>query len=135
VARWAFDDAELFRLELGHRVNNPASCGVARAAGFAVEGQRTPVIKKWLLAHPRFHLHFTRTSSSWLNLVERWFAELTQKKLKRGVHRSVQALERDIRSWLADWNDDPRPFVWTKTADEILDKVAAYCRRISDSGH
>jgi hypothetical protein len=96
---------------------------------------REPIIKKWLLAHPRFHLHFTPTSSSWLNLVERWFAELTQKKLKRGVHRSVQALERDIRSWLADWNDNPRPFVWTKTADEILDKVAAYCRRISDSGH
>jgi transposase len=96
---------------------------------------KTPVIKKWLLAHPRFHLHFTPTSSSWLNLVERWFAELTQKKLKRGVHRSVQALERDIRSWLADWNDNPRPFVWTKTADEILDKVAACCRRISDSGH
>ncbi|MFF4948510.1 IS630 family transposase [Streptomyces chattanoogensis] len=96
---------------------------------------KTPAIKKWLLAHPRFHLHFTPTSSSWLNLVERWFAELTQKKLKRGVHRSVQALERDIRTWLADWNDDPRPFAWTKTADEILDKVAAYCRRISDSGH
>ncbi|WP_406718232.1 IS630 family transposase [Streptomyces althioticus] len=96
---------------------------------------KTPAVKKWLLAHPRFHLHFTPTSSSWLNLVERWFAELTQKKLKRGVHRSVQALERDIRSWLADWNDHPRPFVWTKTADEILDKVAAYCRRISDSGH
>jgi transposase len=96
---------------------------------------KTPAIKQWLLAHPRFHLHFTPTSSSWLNLVERWFAELTQKKLKRGVHRSVQALERDIRSWLTDWNEHPRPFVWTKTADEILDKVAAYCRRISDSDH
>ncbi len=96
---------------------------------------KTPAIKKWLLAHPRFHLHFTPTSASWLNLVERWFAELTQKKLKRGVHRSVQALERDIRAWLADWNDHPRPFVWTKTADEILDKVTAYCRRISDSDH
>ncbi|GGP58090.1 hypothetical protein GCM10010247_33540 [Streptomyces calvus] len=96
---------------------------------------KTPAVKKWLLAHPRFHLHFTPTSASWLNLVERWFAELTQKKPKRGVHRSVQALERDIRSWLADWNDHPRPFVWTKTADEILDKVAAYCRQISDSGH
>ncbi len=96
---------------------------------------KTPAIKTWLLAHPRFHLHFTPTSSSWLNLVERWFAELTQKKLKRGVHRSVQALERDIRSWLADWNEHPKPFAWTKTADEILDKVAAYCRRISDSGH
>ncbi|GAA3493982.1 IS630 family transposase [Streptomyces prasinosporus] len=96
---------------------------------------KTPDIKKWLLAHPRFHLHFTPTSASWLNLVERWFAELTQKKLKRGVHRSVLALERDIRSWLADWNEHPRPFVWTKSADEILDKVAAHCRRISDSDH
>jgi transposase len=94
---------------------------------------KTPDVKKWLLAHPRSHLHFTPTSASWLNLVERWFGELTQKKLKRGVHRSVQALERDIRAWLADWNDQPRPFVWTKTADEILDKVAAYCHRISDS--
>lgn len=90
---------------------------------------------RWLLAHPRFRLHFTPTSASWLNLVERWFAGLTQKKLKRGVHRSVQALERDIRAWLTDWNEHPRPFVWTKTADEILDKVAAYCRRISDSDH
>ncbi|MFF6873731.1 IS630 family transposase [Streptomyces sp. NPDC012450] len=96
---------------------------------------KVPAVKKWLLAHPRFHLHFTPTGSSWLNLVERWFAELTTKKLRRGVHRSVQALERDIRDWLADWNEQPKPFVWTKTADEILDKVAAYCRRISDSGH
>ncbi|GCD33360.1 IS630 family transposase [Streptomyces chrestomyceticus JCM 4735] len=96
---------------------------------------KTPAVKTWLLAHPRFHLHFTPTSASWLNLVERWFAELTQKKLKRGVHRSVQALERDIRAWLADWNEHPRPFLWTKSADEILDKVAAYCHRISDSGH
>ncbi|MBB4981688.1 hypothetical protein GGE06_002598 [Streptomyces sp. SFB5A] len=71
---------------------------------------------------------------SWLNLVERWFAELTQK-LKRGVHRSVQALERDIPAWLTDWNKHPSPFVWTKTADEILDKVATYCRRVSDSDH
>ncbi|GLX38206.1 IS630 family transposase [Streptomyces roseochromogenus] len=80
-------------------------------------------------------LHFTPTGSSWLNLAERWFAELTTKKLRRGVHRSVQALERDIRAWLTDWNEHPRPFVWTKTADEILDKLASYCRRISDSGH
>ncbi len=96
---------------------------------------KTPAIKKWLLAHPRFHLHFTPAGSSWLNLVERWFGELTPKKLRRGVHRSVQALERDIRAWVTDWNDNPRPFVWTKTADEILDKAAAYCQRISDSGH
>ncbi|MFF3863672.1 IS630 family transposase [Streptomyces sp. NPDC002209] len=96
---------------------------------------KVPAVKKWLATHPRFHLHFTPTGSSWLNVVERWFAELTTKKLRRGVHRSVQVLERDIRAWLADWNEEPRPFVWTKTADEILDKVAAYCRRISDSGH
>ncbi|WP_043265906.1 IS630 family transposase [Streptomyces sp. CT34] len=96
---------------------------------------KTPAIKKWLLAHPRFHLHFTPTGSSWLNLVERWFGELTSKKLRRSVHRSVQALERDIRTWLADWNDNPRPFTWTKTADEILEKVTAYCKRIPDSGH
>ncbi|MGC0314764.1 hypothetical protein QBC98_003243 [Kitasatospora acidiphila] len=64
-----------------------------------------------------------------------WFAELTAKKLRRGIHRSVRCLEHDIRSWLADWNEHPQPFVWTKTSDEILAKVAAYCQRISDSGH
>lgn len=96
---------------------------------------KTPAIKKWLLAHPRFHLHFTPTGSSWLNLVERWFAELTTKRIRRGVHKSVQALERDIRAWIAAWNEDPKPFVWTKTAEEILDALASYCRRITDSGH
>ncbi|WP_437035527.1 IS630 family transposase [Streptomyces sp. enrichment culture] len=96
---------------------------------------KTSAVKQWLPAQPRFRLHFTPTSSSWLNLVERRFAELAQEELKRGVHRSVQALERDIRSWFADRNERPRPFVWTKTADEILDEVAAYCRRISGSGH
>ncbi|MEV7118979.1 IS630 family transposase [Kitasatospora griseola] len=96
---------------------------------------KTETIKKWLLAHPRFHLHFTPTGSSWLNLVERWFAELTNKKLRRGVHRSVQALERDIRTWVADWNTNPRPYIWTKTADQILESLAGYIRRIKDSGH
>ena len=96
---------------------------------------KTESIKKWLLTHPRFQLHFTPTGSSWLNLVERWFAELTNKKLRRGVHRSTQALERDIRAWIADWNDDPRPYVWTRTADQILETLASYCRRINDSGH
>ena len=67
--------------------------------------------------------------------MERWFAELTNKKLRRGVHRSTQALERDIRAWIADWNDDPRPYVWTRTADQILETLASYCRRINDSGH
>ncbi|WP_031509888.1 IS630 family transposase [Streptomyces megasporus] len=95
---------------------------------------KTPAIKKWLLAHPRFHLHFTPTGASWLNLVERWFAELTNKQIRRGVHRSVQALERDIRDWIARWNTNPRPYVWTKTADEILERLAAYLNRIPDSG-
>ena len=82
---------------------------------------KTPAVKRWLPAIPRFHLHFTPTSSSWLNLVERWFAELTTKKLRRGTHRTVRELNADIRAWINTWNDNPRPFVWTKTADQILD--------------
>jgi transposase len=96
---------------------------------------KTPAIKRWLAAHPRFNLHFTPTSSSWLNLVERWFAELTTKLLKRGAHRSVPALNNDIRAWITTWNENPCPFVWTKTADEILDSIARYCERINRSGH
>ena len=96
---------------------------------------KTPAIKNWLTAHPRFVLHFTPTSSSWLNLVERWFAELTSKKLRRGAHRSVRALNADIRAWIDTWNENPRPFVWTKTADEILDSIARYCNRINESRH
>jgi transposase len=96
---------------------------------------KTPAVKKWLLAHPRFVLHFTPTSSSWLNLVERWFGELTTKKLQRGTHRSVRALNADIRNWIKTWNDNPRPYIWTKTADQILASIARYCTRINDSGH
>jgi transposase len=100
---------------------------------------KTPAIHTWLAAHPRFHLHFTPTSSSWLNLVERWFAELTNRKLRRSTHRSVKALEDDINAWIAVWNEEPKPFVWTKTADEILANLAHYCTRINktinDSGH
>jgi transposase len=96
---------------------------------------KTPAIKKWLLARPRFHLHFTPAGSSWLNLVERWFAELTNKQIRRGVHRSVQALEKDIRDWIAAWKTDPKPYVWTKTADEILERLASYLNRIPDSEH
>jgi transposase len=96
---------------------------------------KTPAIQRWLVAHPRFQLHFTPTYSSWLNLVERWFAELTTKWLRRGTHRSVAELERSIQTWVDTWNDNPRPFVWAKTADEILDTIASYCQRISDSGH
>ncbi|AEH09853.1 putative transposase [Candidatus Protofrankia datiscae] len=95
---------------------------------------KTPAVKNWLLRHPRFHLHFTPTSASWMNLVERWFAELTTRKLRRSTHRSVVELEADIRRWINAWNKDPKPFVWAKTADEILETLAAYCQRINDSG-
>ena len=96
---------------------------------------KTPAIKRWLAAHPRFHVHFTPTGASWLNLVERWFAELTARKLKRGVHVSVRALNADIDAWVEHWNEDPKPFVWTKTADQILQALATYCERITDSRH
>ena len=96
---------------------------------------KTPAIQRWLLRHPRFQLHFTPTGASWLNLVERWFAELTTRKIKRGAHTSVQGLERDIRGWIKTWNEDPRPYVWVKTADQILESLARYCERISDSAH
>jgi transposase len=96
---------------------------------------KTPEVHKWLLRHPRFQLHFTPTSSSWLNLVERWFSELTSRKLRRSAHRSVTELEADIRKWTTEWNKNPRPFIWTKTADQILETLAAYCGLITDSGH
>jgi transposase len=96
---------------------------------------KTPSIQRWLVRHPRFTLHFTPTYSSWLNLVERWFAELTTKSIKRGNHRSVRDLVASIRTWVANWNDDPKPFLWHKSADQILDSLAAYCQRINDSGH
>jgi transposase len=100
-----------------------------------VSTHKTPAIHRWLAARPRFRLHFTPTSSSWLNLVERWFAELTTKNLQRATHRSVRELNAGIRAWINDWNDNPRPYVWTKTADQILDSIARYCTRINDSGH
>jgi transposase len=85
---------------------------------------KTPAITAWLRAHPRFHMHFTPTSSSWLNQVERWFGLLTDKQIRRGVHKNIQALEKDIRAWITTWNDNPRPFTWTKTADQILERLA-----------
>ena len=96
---------------------------------------KAPVVAKWLDTHPRFHMHFTPTYSSWLNQVERWFGLLTDKKLRRSAHRSIQALERDIRDWIAHWNENPKPFTWTKTADEILERLASYCQRIPDVAH
>jgi transposase len=96
---------------------------------------KTPAVRRWLAQHPRFVLHFTTTSSSWINLVERWFAELTTKLLNRGQHRSVQALNADIRQWIDTWNENPRPYVWTKTADQILDTIKRYCQRINRTAH
>jgi len=96
---------------------------------------KTPAIMRWLDAHPRFHLHFTPTSSSWLNQVERWFGLLTDKQLRRGVHKSLPALEKDIRTWVITWNENPRPFVWLKTADEIFERLNTYLQRIPGAGH
>jgi transposase len=94
---------------------------------------KTPGIRRWLAKRPRFHLHFTPIGASWINLVERWFALLTQKQLRRGAHRSTRALEAAIRDYISLSNEHPKPFVWTKSADEILASVERFCRRISDS--
>ena len=96
---------------------------------------KTPAIRKWLAAHPRFHMHFTPTYSSWLNQVERWFAYITDQLIRRGDHRSVQALEADIRAWVKALNDDPKPFIWTKTAEQILGRLGRLIQRTSNSGH
>jgi transposase len=92
---------------------------------------KTPEIQAWLARHPRFHIHFTPTESSWINQVERWFGHLTDKLLRRGVHKSVQALESDIRAWIDAWNQNPRPFIWTKTAEEILHSLAEHLVKIT----
>ena len=96
---------------------------------------KTPLIHRWLVRHPRFHLHFTPTYSSWINQVERWFAALTDKQLRRASHRSTRALEDAIRLYLATYNADPKPFVWVKTADDILASIARFALRTSETGH
>lgn len=96
---------------------------------------KTPAVRGWLARHPRFKVHFTPTSSSWLNLIERWFALLSERQIKRGTHRSTLELERAIRQYLDTYNEEPKPFVWTKSADEILASVARFCSRTSNSGH
>jgi transposase len=96
---------------------------------------KTQLIRDWLVKRPRFHLHFTPTSASWLNLVERWFALLTDKQLRRGVHRSTRELENAIHQYIHQNNRNPKPFIWHKTADQILDSVARFCARTLDSGH
>jgi transposase/uncharacterized protein YerC len=92
---------------------------------------KSPAIRRWLDAHPRFHMHHTPTYSSWVNQVERWFAYLTEDLLRRCDHRSVQALEKDIRTWVIAWNENPKPFIWTKTAEQILESLARLLQRIN----
>jgi transposase len=96
---------------------------------------KTPLIQRWLLRHPRFHLHFTPKGASWINQVERFFADLTNRQLRRGAHRSTLELERAIRAYIDVKNRHPKPFVWTKSADEILSSIERFCQRISGSGH
>ena len=96
---------------------------------------KTPLIQRWLVRHPRYHLHFTPTGSSWINLVERWFATLTERQLRRGTYRRTQDLEAALRRYVETYNQEPNPFVWTKTADQILEALARFCKRTYDSGH
>jgi transposase len=96
---------------------------------------KTATIHRWLLRHPRFHLHFTPTYGSWLNLVERWFGDLTEKRIRRGTFRSTRELENAINEYLEATNEDPKPFVWTKSADQILESIKRFCLRISETGH
>lgn len=96
---------------------------------------KTQRVKTWLLRHPRFKFHFTPTYSSWINLVERFFAALTEQQLRRGTHRSTQALEQAIRDYLKTHNENPRPFNWSKSADEIIQSVGHLIKRINRTGH
>jgi transposase len=96
---------------------------------------KTPAVKRWFLRHPEYHLHFTPTSASWLNQVERFFAAITEDRIRRGVFTSVPQLERAIADYLAEHNKNPRPFAWTADADSILDRIKRVCERTSDSGH
>jgi hypothetical protein len=88
-----------------------------------------------LLRHPRFHVHYTATYSSLINQVERWFALLSEKQIRRGTHRSVPQLEQAIRLNLVDLNENPQPFIWVKTADQILESIRRFCLRTSGPGH
>ena len=96
-----------------------------------LSAHKSPTVQKWLLRHRRFHLHFTPTYGSWMNLVERWFSALTTKKLQRSAHRNIRELAADIIAWTAAWNENPTPFVWHKTAEQILERLAGYCQTIN----
>ncbi len=96
---------------------------------------KTAAIKNWFARHPRFHVHFTPTSASWLNQVERWFATLTQNYIRRGTHRSTRQLEQAIKQYLAFNNASPKPFIWSKSADDIWASIQRFCMRINNSEH
>ena len=98
-----------------------------------LSAHKTPTVQKWLLRHRRFHLHFTPTYGSWMNLVERWFSALTTRKLQRSAHRNVKELADDIRAWADAWNKNPTPFVWHKTAEQILERLASYCAAVNQT--
>jgi transposase len=100
-----------------------------------LSAHKAPVVQRWIVAHPRFTLHFTPTYSSWINQVERWFAELQRRCLDRGVHCSTQELTTTLETWIKAWNSNARPFIWKKTADQIIDRICHYCTRISGSVH
>jgi len=96
---------------------------------------KTALIRRWLAKRPHYHVHFTPTGASWINLVERFFALLTEKQIRRGIHRSTRELEQTIRHYLDTYNQTAKPFIWTKTADQILASVARFCQRTSVTGH
>ena len=96
---------------------------------------KTALIRQWLAKRPHYHVHFTPTGASWINLVERFFGLLTEKQIRRGIHRSTRELEQAIRHYLGTYNETAKPFVWTKTADQILASVARFCQRTSETGH
>lgn len=96
---------------------------------------KTPAVRRWLARHPRFHVHYTPTYASWINLVESWFAALTNRRLRRGSFTSTRQLQAAVTAYLDATNDAPVPFVWTKSADDILDSVKRFCLHTSDSGH
>ncbi len=100
-----------------------------------LSAHKAPVVHRWLLAHPRVVLHFTPTYSSWINQVERWFAELQRRCLERGVFCSLDDLTAALEDWIKLWNEGARPFKWTKTADQIIDRICRYCSRISEPAH
>jgi len=96
---------------------------------------KTPKVAAWFQKRPRYYLHFTPTSGSWLNQVERWFAKITEQRIRRGVFKHVDELIAAIDDYIAANNQNPKPFVWTATAELILDRVSSLCKRTNRSPH